>query len=400
MSGIYIHIPFCKSRCAYCDFFSTTQLSRREAYVDALCKEAKRRLATLNSQLSTLPSISTIYFGGGTPSLLSPDQIARILQTIDAQQAIEITLETNPGDLTPDYLRAVREAGVNRLSIGIQSFDNEVLRLIGRRHTAAEAKAAVKAAQAAGFDNISIDLIYGIPSLALYTPQNQSDGAAPDSIGINFQPHLLDIPTLNSPLSAWEAQIEQALQLGVQHISTYCLSYEEGTRMTRMLEQGEITEVDEDTENAMYDLLVSQLKEAGFEHYEVSNFALPGYRSRHNSSYWNRTPYIGLGAGAHSYDGARTRSWNPDNLEEYIRAMERGEDAATYETLTDTDLYNERIMLGLRTKEGIAIDELHNPALATPFIAKGLLKKTSDNRLIATLQGIHILNRIIEDLME
>ena len=355
---------------------------------------------SLSSQLSTLPPISTIYFGGGTPSLLSPNQIARILQTIDAPQAIEVTLETNPGDLTPDYLRAVREAGVNRLSIGIQSFDDEVLRLIGRRHTAAEAKAAVKAAQDAGFNNISIDLIYGIPSLALYTPQNQSDGAAPDSIGINFRPHLLDISTLNSPFSAWEAQIEQALQLGVQHISTYCLSYEEGTRMTRMLEQGEITEVDEDTENAMYDLLVSQLKEAGFEHYEVSNFALPDYRSRHNSSYWNRTPYIGLGAGAHSYDGARTRSWNTDNLEEYIRAQGSGKDPAAGEQLTDTDLYNERIMLGLRTAEGIALNELHDPTLAQPYIDKGLLCLTDDNRLVATLQGIHILNRIIEDLME
>ena len=392
MSGIYIHIPFCKSRCAYCDFFSTTQLSRREAYVDALCKEAKRRLAILNSKRSTPNPITTIYFGGGTPSLLSPDQIARILHTIDAPQAIEVTLEANPGDLTPDYLLAVREAGVNRLSIGIQSFDDEVLRLIGRRHTAAEAKAAVKAAQAAGFDNISIYLIYGIPSLALYTPQNQSDGAA-------WRPHLLDISTLNSPLSAWEAQIEQALQLGVQHISTYCLSYEEGTRMTRMLAQGEINEVDEDTENAMYDLLVSQLKEAGFEHYEVSNFALPGYCSQHNSSYWNRTPYMGLGAGAHSYDGARTRSWNTDNLEEYIRAQESGQ-AAAGEQLTDTDLYNERIMLGLRTAEGIALNELHDPTLAQPYIDKGLLCLTDDNRLVATLQGIHILNRIIEDLME
>lgn len=372
MSGIYIHIPFCKSRCAYCDFFSTTLLSRREAYVDALCKEAKRRLATLNSNLSTPNPITTIYFGGGTPSLLSAEQVARVLQTIDAPQATEVTLEANPGDLSPDYLRAIREAGVNRLSIGIQSFDDEVLRLIGRRHTAAEAKAAVKAAQAEGFDNISIDLIYGIPSQR--SPRN-------------------------SQLSAWEVQIEQALQLGVQHISTYCLSYEEGTRMTRMLEQGEITEVDEDTENAMYDLLVARLTAAGFEHYEVSNFALPGYRSRHNSSYWNRTPYLGLGAGAHSYDGARTRSWNPDDLEAYIRAQENGEDATTCETLTDTDLYNERIMLGLRTAEGIAIEELHDTALATPFIERGLLRQT-DNRFIATISGIHILNRIIEDWME
>ena len=403
MPSIYLHIPFCKSRCAYCDFFSTTLLSRREAYVDALCEEATRRLSSLttdHSPLTTNHPISTIYFGGGTPSLLSPDQIARILQTITTGDAgvppaekevrspsrtIEVTLEANPGDLTPDYLRAIREAGVNRLSIGIQSFDDEVLHRIGRRHTAAEAKAAVKAAQAAGFDNISIDLIYGIPS-TLNCPGAQASSPA------NYSPH--------SPLLAWQDQISQALQLGVQHISTYCLSYEEGTRMTRMLEQGEITEVDEDTENAMYDLLVSQLKEAGFEHYEVSNFALPGYRSQHNSSYWNRTPYIGLGAGAHSYDGARTRSWNPDNLEEYIRAMERGEDAATREILTDTDLYNERIMLGLRTAEGIALNELHDPALAQPFIERGLLRRTPDNRLVATLQGIHILNRIIEDLME
>lgn len=372
MLGIYIHIPFCKSRCAYCDFFSTTLLSRREAYVDALCKEAKRRLATLNSNLSTPNPITTIYFGGGTPSLLSAEQVARVLQTIDAPQATEVTLEANPGDLSPDYLRAIREAGVNRLSIGIQSFDDEVLRLIGRRHTAAQAKDAVKAAQAAGFDNISIDLIYGIPSQR--SPRN-------------------------SQLSAWEAQIEQALQLGVQHISTYCLSYEEGTRMTHMLEQGEINEVDEDTENAMYDLLVARLTAAGFEHYEVSNFALPCYRSQHNSSYWNRTPYLGLGAGAHSYDGARTRSWNPDDLEAYIRAQENGEDATTCETLTDTDLYNERIMLGLRTAEGIAIEELHDTALATPFIERGLLRQT-DNRFIATISGIHILNRIIEDWIE
>ncbi|MGM9825602.1 MAG: coproporphyrinogen-III oxidase family protein [Paludibacteraceae bacterium] len=413
MPSIYLHIPFCKSRCAYCDFFSTTLLSRREAYVDALCKEATRRLSPLttdHSPLTTNHPISTIYFGGGTPSLLSPDQIARILQTIITGDAptmsraekevrsigrtIEVTLEANPGDLTPDYLRAIREAGVNRLSIGIQSFDDEVLRLIGRRHTAAQAKAAVKAAQAAGFDNISIDLIYGIPS-QLSTLNAQLSTLNSQLSTLNSQ-----LSTLNPQLLAWQDQIRQALQLGVQHISTYCLSYEEGTRMTRMLEQGEITEVDEDTENAMYDLLVSQLKEAGFEHYEVSNFALPGYRSQHNSSYWNRTPYIGLGAGAHSYDGARIRSWNPDNLEEYIRAMERGEDAATYETLTDTDLYNERIMLGLRTAEGIALNELHNPALAQPFIERGLLKETADRRLTATISGIHILNRIIEDLME
>lgn len=361
MAGIYIHIPFCKTRCTYCDFFSTTLLSQRDDYVRALCKEADQRLANIATP------VQTVYFGGGTPSLLSTAHIQRIISRLPlSADTEEITLEANPGDLTATYLRDLRRIGINRLSIGIQSFDDEVLRFIGRRHTAAEAVQAVRTAQNEGFDNISIDLIYGIPS-------SKSD-----------------------PLLSLQQQIDTALSIDIQHISTYCLTYEEGTPITRLIENGTIEEVDEDTENAMYDLVSSRLTAAGFEHYEVSNFALPGHRSRHNGNYWNRTPYIGLGAGAHSYDGKNIRSWHPDNLEQYINNPV----FLQQERLTSTDLYNERIMLGLRTAEGIFLRELHNPQKALSYIEQGLLQLTADQRIVATLSGSHILNRIIEDLMD
>ena len=241
-----------------------------------------------------------------------------------------------------------------------------MLHFIGRRHTAAEAVQAVRIAQSEGFDNISIDLIYGIPS-------SKSD-----------------------PLLSLQQQIDTALSIDIQHISTYCLTYEEGTPITRLIENGTIEEVDEDTENAMYDLISSRLTAAGFEHYEVSNFALPGHRSRHNGNYWNRTPYIGLGAGAHSYDGKNIRSWHPDNLDQYINNPV----FLQQERLTPPALYNERIMLGLRTAEGISLNELHNPQKATPYIEQGLLQLTDNQRIVATLSGSHILNRIIEGLMD
>ena len=361
MAGIYLHIPFCKSRCTYCDFFSTTLLSQRETYINALCAEAEERLYTIKEP------IRTIYFGGGTPSLLSSEQIGRILQHLPLSTSTqEITLEANPGDLSPQYLHDLRTVGINRLSIGIQSFDDEVLRFIGRRHTSQQAIQAVRWAQEAGFDNISIDLIYGIP-----------------------MPH-------HAPLLQLKEQIDTALSLHIQHMSTYCLSYEEGTPIMQMIESGRINEVDEDTENAMYDLIAERLTTAGFEHYEVSNFALPHHRSQHNSNYWNQTPYIGLGAGAHSYDGNNIRSWNPNDLDAYIQNPL----CHTCEQLTAVDRYNERILLGLRTAEGLCLRELHTPELAMPYIEQGLLKHTDDGRIVATLSGIHILNQIIENLME
>jgi len=363
MAGIYIHIPFCRRRCLYCDFFSTTQLSRRSEYVDALLKEIAQRKDEAGEP------ILTIYIGGGTPSTLTANDIQRILQAIGIEGKNEITMELNPGDATPEYMQALRQAGIQRLSIGIQSFQDELLQRIGRRHNAAQAVAAVHMAQEAGFDNLSIDLIYALPG---------------------------------QTMSQWESDITTALSLNVQHISTYGLMYEEGTPLTRMRDNGQITPMDEETEIAMYDTLCDRLKQAGFVHYEVSNFALPGYEAKHNSNYWNGTPYIGIGAGAHSYIG-RTRSWNPDDLDAYIRGIRTGTLQRESELLTKRDLYNERIMLGLRTNRGIPDGQptVNRQSYATreELCRDGLLRKTPDGRLVATQKGLHVLNRIIEKLM-
>ena len=358
--GIYVHIPFCKRRCLYCDFFSTTLLERQEEYIQTLLNEIAQRKNEANEP------IRTIYLGGGTPSTLKAEDIARILQAIGTAEAEEITMELNPGDATPNYLRAIRTAGINRLSIGIQSFKDNLLSLIGRRHSSQQAIDAVRMAQKAGFDNLSIDLIYALPT---------------------------------QTMEQWIEDIETALTLNVQHISTYGLMYEEGTEMTRRLEAGEIETVDEDTENEMYDTLCERLQQAGFVHYEVSNFALPGYEAKHNSSYWNHTPYIGVGAGAHSYLPPM-RSWNPSDLDAYIRGVQNRTLVRESETLSEKDLYNERIMLGLRTSHGIVgpFSDQFRSNLG-PLSGLKLLSETPDGRIVATQKGIHVLNRIIEKLM-
>lgn len=361
VTGIYIHIPFCRSRCRYCDFYSTTLLSRRREYVDAVVEEAKQRIHALPR---------TIYFGGGTPSMLDVSDIERILRTITPhpENVEEITLEANPGDLSGAYLTALRRMGVNRLSIGIQTLDDTLLRTIGRRHTAAEAIRAVEMAHEAGFDNISVDLIYGLPS---------------------------------QTMAQVEADVEAILRLGATHISTYCLSYEDGTPLTAMRDRGDIEEQDDEVLNTMYDTICSRLCEAGYEHYEVSNFALPGCRSRHNSSYWNNTPYIGLGAGAHSYDGCR-REWNPSDLDAYIEGIRTNDLVREGETLGEVERHEEVIMLGLRTSEGIDISLLEGDALtkADDYVRQGLLAYSEDHtHLRATQSGIHILNTIITELL-
>ena len=356
MAGLYVHIPFCKKRCRYCDFFSTTRLERQEAYVAALVKEIAARKDEAGEP------IRTIYLGGGTPSTLAPQDIARILDAVGIDEAEEITMELNPGDASQAYMQALRDMGINRLSIGIQSFQDDLLTLIGRRHNTQQAINAVRMAQGAGFTNLSIDLMYALPT---------------------------------QTMAAWQADIETALSLGVQHISSYGLIYEQGTALTQAVESGELEAIDEETENAMYDELCSRLKQAGFVHYEVSNFALPGYEAKHNSRYWDHTPYIGVGAGAHTYVPP-VRSWNKDDLEAYIQ----GDWIRESETLTETDLYNERIMLGLRTNRGIVGPiSVHSRKQMDEYIHKGLLRRTDDDRIVATQEGIHILNRIIEDLM-
>lgn len=382
MAGIYIHIPFCKSRCRYCDFFSTTQLERREDYAHAIIAEFNDRL-----HLLTEP-VRTIYFGGGTPSQMPVASLRMILECLvdgakrlqfsaqpytlhnptlyhspDEIGDIELTLEANPGDITPEKARAWREMGFNRLSIGIQSFDDDLLHLIGRRHTAQEALQAVATAQAAGFDNISIDLMYALPS---------------------------------QTMEQWQKDVQLALHLGIQHISTYGLIYEEGTALTNLLMDNRLQSVDEELEMRMYDYLVGQLTANGFLHYEVSNFALPRRHSRHNSSYWNDTPYLGLGAAAHSYDGQH-RQWNIADLDGYIRQALAHQLSPEIEHLSDEDRHTERVMLGLRTSQGVAKADI-DMHKAKPYLEQGLLEDKGE-RVAATTQGFHILNRIIEDLL-
>lgn len=376
MRSIYIHIPFCKSRCNYCDFFSTTLLPKRHAYVDALLQEWNQRRVT---------DIATIYFGGGTPSLLDPEDIERLLIALSPNSliassptslpfreepevglgALEVSMEANPGDLDWAKLQALRQAGINRLSIGIQSFQDPLLRLIGRRHNAQQAIDAVHLAQQAGLDDISIDLMYGLPG---------------------------------QTMSQWQQDVQQALTLNIQHLSCYCLSYEPGTPLTHMRDKGQVSEQDEDTLNAMYDYLCEQCTQYGMEHYEISNFALPHYRSRHNSGYWTFQPYIGLGAGAHSYDGQHRR-WNVSDVDAYIRGVQTGQDYWEEETLTPQQHHMEQIMLSLRTIEGIDAQLVaHKQDILNHYIQQGLLL-SHNSRIRVSQQGSHILNRIIEDLI-
>jgi len=357
MAGLYIHIPFCKKRCNYCDFFSTTLLERRQEYLEAILKEIAERKNEAGEP------VRTIYIGGGTPSTLEAADIKHLLDAVGTQEAEEITMEINPGDVTEAYLTALKKAGINRLSIGIQSFQDALLTLIGRRHNAQQAIEAVQKAQQAGFDNVSIDLMYALPT---QTPEQ------------------------------WKNDIETALNLHVQHISSYGLMYEEGTKLSRQRDLGLIEPIDEDIENDMYDLLCKSMREAGWVHYEVSNFSLPGFEAKHNSGYWDGTQYIGIGAGAHSFVG-NVRSWNPTDLDAYINGITYNTPVRESETLSDTDRYNERIMLGLRTNKGVARSKIKTDI--TPYLETNVLQETESGRIVATQKGLHILNVIIEDLM-
>ena len=375
MAGVYIHVPFCQSRCAYCDFYSTTLLAHREAYVDAVCHELQHRLHELKGE-----TIKTLYFGGGTPSTLTIEELKRILESIFHLSSIhfqleEITLEANPDDLTEEYVQGLRTLPINRVSLGIQSFHDRTLRLVGRRHTAQEAIDAVHRLQQAGLTNISIDLIYGLPG---------------------------------ETLTDWAYSLDQAIALGVKHISAYHLTYEEGTRLWRMQEQGIVSPIDEEQSVQSFELLREKLLAAGYEHYEISNFALPGFHSHHNSSYWQGIPYLGIGPGAHSYDG-RNRRWNLGNLTHYI-ATPQGEDVPhEVEHLTTDERYDERIITELRTARGINLAQLmadfgepyhtHCLQAATPYLERGQLLLTPDEHLRLTPESILISDAVMRDLL-
>jgi len=314
MAGIYVHIPFCKQRCIYCDFYSTALHDRIDTYVDCLVKEARMRPAE---------DIKTVYFGGGTPSQLSPEQMTRLVNGLrcnyDLSGVEEFTVEVNPDDVTVEYMHMLKLLGVNRISMGVQSFVDSELALINRRHNAQGALDAIACMRQAGIDNVSVDLIYGIPG---------------------------------QTLASWRESVSVALSVGAQHISAYNLSYEMGTRLWQMRERGEITEVDEATCVEMYKTLTKMLRDAGYVHYEISNYSLPEFHSRHNSSYWDCTPYVGLGASAHSYDGIH-RSYNPASINEYIGKINRGELASVVEETEWWERYDETIMIGLRTARGL-----------------------------------------------
>ena len=375
MAGVYVHIPFCASRCSYCDFFSTLRLDEvGHDYVEALIAEARLRKAELNGK-----PVKTLYMGGGTPSQLPLPLLARLIDglkaTLDLNAVQEFTLEANPDDVTPEWSAAVRALGVNRVSMGVQSFQDAVLRLVGRRHTARQAIDAVASLRHAGIDNISIDLIYGLPGQRLET---------------------------------WAESVRQAVDLRPQHISAYGLTYEPGTRLWQQRECGEVVEASEDQYLDMYRVLVGLLQVAGYEHYEISNFALPGYRSRHNSSYWNETPYLGLGAAAHSYDGTMRRS-NPADLCGYIRRITSGQPACQVEDLAWWERYDERVMLGLRTADGVDAHRLrsdfgdkawaHFVSEARRHIDAGHMICTDDGRYILTSEGIVLSDSVMRDLM-
>lgn len=324
MAGLYIHIPFCESKCIYCDFYSMANNNHLiDKYINALLVEAVLRKNELNSE-----TLTTVYLGGGTPSLLSITQLSKIVnglkKVFDFSEVEEFTIEVNPDDVTAYYIQQAKSLGINRVSMGVQSFSDEDLRFINRRHTAKQATDAIHIIKEAGIDNISIDLIYGIPG------QN---------------------------IEVWKNNVDTAISLSVQHISAYTLMYEEGTRLSVMRSLGKITEVDDDVVTAMYDYLVAQLKSNGYIHYEISNFALPGFHSRHNSSYWNLTPYLGLGVAAHSFDGT-VRRYNPSNLKKYLDALGEGKLYVEVENITQAERYDEYVMLRLRTADGIDADEL------------------------------------------
>ena len=386
MAGIYIHIPFCRSRCIYCGFYSTTFLELRQRYVDALCREMEIR-----SQRSEVRGerIETIYLGGGTPSQLTFDQLRQLFIYINKVYPLtpdssplppEITIEVNPDDVTVEFAAVLQQLPVNRVSMGIQTFDDQRLRFLHRRHTSQQAIKAVDILRSAGIQNISIDLMYGFPG---------------------------------ETLEQWEADIEAALALDVEHLSAYCLMIEEGTLLHKMFTDDCLLFTDdypdEEMERQMYEVLIDRLEAAGYEHYEISNFARPGFRSRHNSNYWNGTPYIGLGAAAHSYD-IRSRSWNVADIRQYIEGMERGERIFEEELLDDDTRYNDIVTVALRTKEGIdlnALSEKHRNYCmknARRYLNDGLLELSTirgaeSPTLHLTRRGLFVSDMVMSDLM-
>jgi oxygen-independent coproporphyrinogen III oxidase len=372
MAGIYVHVPFCRQACHYCNFHFSTSLQWMNDFVEALLKEIDSRREYLYGE-----PIETVYFGGGTPSLLTEEQlnhiVARLQKNFSISAGAEFTLEANPDDINKSKLESWRALGVNRLSLGVQSFVERDLRWMNRAHSAQEAIASIQESQDAGFDNISMDLIYGVPMLT----DNE-----------------------------WRANLTTAMQLKVHHLSCYALTVEPKTPLASFIGRHLSPPVDPDAQAIQFEMLTSWAKIHGFEHYEISNFARPGFRSRHNSAYWKRTPYIGLGPSAHSFRGSERR-WNVANNALYIQSAKAGEIVFEEEHLTKRDTYNEMLMTGLRMSDGLDLraiatafgEEIVHQLLkdANPKIAAGLMEK-DDDHLRLTNTGRFLADGIAADL--
>lgn len=361
MAGIYIHIPFCRHACHYCNFHFSTSLQLKNDFVQALLKEAALQQHYLGGE-----PVQTVYFGGGTPSLLTSDELPAICNSIQQHYTIatgaEVTLEANPDDITNDKLQIWKQAGVNRLSIGVQSFFDNDLRWMNRAHTAMQATDCIKRAQDAGFHNLTIDLIYGTPTL---------------------------------PDAHWERNVRQALDLHIPHLSCYALTVEPGTALNAFIKKNKISDVNTEDQARQFLLLMNWLQQAGYEHYEISNFALPGKRSRHNSAYWQGAAYLGLGPSAHSFN-THSRQWNIANNALYIKSLKKDIVPFEQEELTSTQRLNEYIMTSLRTIEGLSLAYVRRvfgeyPAarlqtMSGPVIDLGRLQLLQDH-IILTKEG-------------
>ena len=372
MAGIYIHIPFCKKACHYCNFHFSTSLRSRNDFVAALLKEI-----VLQKEYLQQEPVETIYFGGGTPSLLSGGELMAIFEklyhTFEINPDAEITLEANPDDINVAIMQYWKKTGVNRLSIGVQSFFESDLQWMNRAHDAVQALNSIKIAQDQSLHNISIDLIYGTPTL----PDNN-----------------------------WEKNVGQAIALGIPHLSCYALTVEPGTALNKMIIQKKVENIYPDDQARQFALLMLWMEGAGYEHYEISNFAVPGKRSQHNSSYWQGKKYLGLGPSAHSYNGT-SRQWNIANNILYIQSLDKNELSFEKELLTNVQLLNEYIMTSLRTTEGIDLNHLSeqfNPSARKIIEAKSskyiddLKLKRETSRLILTKEGKLFADGIAADL--
>ena len=387
MAGIYLHIPFCNKKCIYCGFYSVASKAFRDKYIPALEREISHRRDFFASLYPSDRTVKTLYIGGGTPSVLSADVLGRAVSSIrdnfsfpseafrtDNPDIFEFTVEVNPDDITPGYAQALKELGANRISMGVQSFNDSHLEWMGRRHNSQQAEDAFKILRNAGFSNISLDLIFGFPMLS----QEQ-----------------------------WEENLDRIIGLHPEHISAYQLGIDPDTPLERLAEKGRFRLPEEEVCEKMYKSLQAVLKGSGYTQYEVSNFCSPGFHSRHNSSYWSRIPYLGLGPGAHSFIG-RHREWNYPGIETYCNPDTK--EIREGENLSPEDVFNEILMLGLRTAEGVRMKDLRNSdPMSSVFITKiipviqdleqkGLLAVTRDGRIKIPSGRLFVSDGIIRDL--